>query len=383
MTTRIALLPLASTLHHRCGSAALSSTVLGESIVERQLRLLGSTGHACVVALLPEGAEPPTPPSTGPALRVARSGVEAAAALEGAERVTVLGHGVVLDPALLERLVTQESAIATRAPAEGWERIDGEEHWAGALVLDGAVTRAVLAGLGEWDAQATLLRRAVQDGVPRHAVPPDSIAHGFEDGGLERLLEGRSRLRLARDDGVTTPAVQPLLGRWARWLAGALLRPVLASDGVAGAVGFGALFAAARGQGGLAGLLLVLFVLAAGAALAVRRLTVRPTDGLAKALALGAALVPLVAAVAEASGKFLLPMAVWAGALAGVLSLLTPRGLPRSLRLDALAGLFALGAATAGPTVALAFVALAASSWRVWRPARRERLWRLWRGGRD
>ena len=381
MTARYALLPLASTLHHRSDAGALGSAALGESVLERQLRLLRASGHDRIVALLPEGASRPPALLVGPDLVVATSGREAAARLADVDHVLMLGHGVVADRSVLDGLRRHDAAVATRPPAAGWERIDGDEHWAGVLILPGASARAVLEGLGDWDAQATLLRRAVQDGVPRLAIPPDKVAHGFAEGGLIRLLQERAHRRLARDDGMTSVPAQVLLRRAARSVADALARPVPVSDAAVVLPAVAALAAGASGRPVLAGLLMLGTVLAGGAASAVRRLADRPIRRVLLGVSAVVALVPLLCAVAS-SQAVLLPVLLWAGGLLGVLGLVTRRGLPAVLRLDALAGLFTVLSALCDPVVALAGIALAVAACRVSRRPVRARLRRLWADGR-
>ena len=200
MPGRTALVLTTSTLHHRRG---VSSAV----VLERQVRLLRATGHERVLLLGRKGwcgvdSEWIADPS------------EAADRLTGADRVTVLGHAVVLTEAAVHSALAVEG-LATREPAEGWERIDAADGWAGVLSAPAALVVDALRRLGEWDAQGTLLRRAVQAGLPRIRVGNHELAHGFAPDEWHRLLNSQRADRLAFGPRLLSPPAQAVADRLA------------------------------------------------------------------------------------------------------------------------------------------------------------------------
>ena len=219
MPPRAALLPLSSVLHRDAEADACARPLLGRSLLDHQVRLLRETGHDPIVLLGPTGGVVPALQARD--VRVARSAADAADLLQDADRVTLLGHGVLMAPSLLseERLLV--------CPAQpGWERIDAQRAWGGALVLPAEVVCATLDELGDWDAQATLLRVAVQHGVRPHPVTAAEVVHGFAGGGAATLLTGEAERRVARDDGLISTPVQRALRPLALSLAHRTTVPV-------------------------------------------------------------------------------------------------------------------------------------------------------------
>lgn len=305
MTGRTALVLLTSTLHHRASETP-------SLVVQRQLGLLRATRHDRIVLL---GGVVPTRSRD---IFCVSSGSDAASLLVDAERVTVLGHAVVTTEASLWRLLVLGDALATRCPADGWERIDAEDHWAGVLQCSGALIRDTLADLGDWDAQATLLRRAVQAGVPRVPMDHTSLAHGYADANWHRLLESERAERLEQGPWLLTRAVQELADRAALWIDSrtsrassiCLLATLLFASLALGAAiaGFSALAAGA----------LVPIVLSSGGAVAAARLDGRPPWPPALIALVSLAAVPFVLALGDGGGL----VAVAAAASAGLAVLL-------------------------------------------------------------
>ena len=124
---------------------------------------------------------------------------------------TLLGHGVLMMPSLLAHGAGPAEGLLVRHSGMGWERIDGERDWAGALRLPAEVVHAALLDLGEWDPQATLLRVAVQRNAQQRQVATDEVAHGFDGGGAAVLMAADAERRVRRDDGLISLSVQRLL----------------------------------------------------------------------------------------------------------------------------------------------------------------------------
>ena len=219
MPVRPALLPLASALHHDVEAAALERVILGRSLLDHQLRLLRESGHDPIILLAFNGEALPACDMKG--VRLARSGVEAAKLVGAAEMATLLGHGVLMMPSLLAHGAGPAEGLLVRHSGMGWERIDAERDWAGALRLPAEVVHAALLDLGEWDPQATLLRVAVQRNAQQRQVATDEVAHGFDGGGAAVLMAADAERRVRRDDGLISLSVQRLLRPVAMWLSNA------------------------------------------------------------------------------------------------------------------------------------------------------------------
>lgn len=116
------------------------------------------------------------------------------------DRVLLLAENLLLpSEALASLLVAGPSSmlVLPSVPAtSGFERIDNEANWAGALSLPGGSVLATLDMLGDWDLSLTVLRRAVQENVRRVALSPELVMDG--------------RLTLVRDQASADIALQAL-----------------------------------------------------------------------------------------------------------------------------------------------------------------------------
>ena len=368
MTGRVALVLTTSTLHLRHGVAPFG-------VLERQLRLLAATGHHRVILL---GGER----NAGGVW--AADGEAAAEALEGAEAVTVLGHATVATEAAVERIV-RAGAIAARADGEGWERIDSTDGWAGVMRLPGGLVRATLRELGEWDAQATLLRRAVQADLPRLAVEEGATAHGFAPAECEALLAGERAGRLAVGPVALTERGQALADRLARWLDRRTVRAASVALLCVAVLCLAVLGSAVAGWVLVAAFLLPVSAFAGGVAASAARLDRRsPWPGPAGALA-GVALAPPVLAIPGMSvvvGGGAPILAFWTAALLAATLLITSRRQAGHwLRLDTAAFAIAGGLAALGSAATVMWSAPILLLTTLLSPAARRRLtghWRRW-----
>jgi hypothetical protein len=95
------------------------------------------------------------------------------------DRVLLLAEALVLPPEALASLVGGDGEAMLTLPSVPatalFERIDGQAMWAGAALLSGGRLLATLDMLGDWDLVLTLLRRAVQAGLPRIELSPDLV----------------------------------------------------------------------------------------------------------------------------------------------------------------------------------------------------------------
>lgn len=376
MPTRAALLPLSSALHCDVPAGALERPILGRSLLDQQLRLLRETGHDPVVLLAPGGEAIPPCDRTG--VRLARSAAEGAAALEAADAVTLLGHGVLMAPSLLSDGARDAESLLVRPSCAGWERIDGERGWAGALVLPTSVVRGALLDLGDWDVQATLLRVAVQRGVRQHRVGSDEVAHGFNGGGAAVLMAADAERRAARDDGLVSRPVQRFLRPLAIELAHRSTVP-LAEMALALSTG-ASVIAAVIAMPVVAFALGLLATVMLSLTLAERRLRRVGEDDVRALSLLALASLPVLSAWAVVGGV----APLFGVALCALVSVQSDRdGLRSPMRLDVVLAALALGTAGVGlmSTLALGLLLLAFAP--VLRPAVRRRVRHLVRHLRD
>jgi len=129
---------------------------------------------------------------------------------------TLAGYG---PPALL--------ALPSVSATSGFERIDAEAMWAGALLLPGEAVLATLDMLGEWDLGLTVLRRAVQMDARRVMLPAELVMDG-RLGLLQTQQNADAALEVlaAQDHGAggEGSSLRRLLAPLARLLVGELVR---------------------------------------------------------------------------------------------------------------------------------------------------------------
>ncbi|WP_076071069.1 hypothetical protein [Sphingomonas montana] len=201
--------------------------LLGRTVVEHQARQAVGAGATHLVLLVERMPSALTAAldrlrRDGVSIEVARTIGDAADRFHPDERLLLIADGCVADQVMLDMLAMQPAPALMTVPDQPdtveYERIDAQCRWAGLGVLDGAAVRSTAAMLGDWDAQSTLLRRAVQAGARRVACAPAAdgrpriaIRHQALDGLDRQLLRG-SRV----------PA-----GRWPRrWLFALVDGPV-------------------------------------------------------------------------------------------------------------------------------------------------------------
>ncbi len=111
----------------------------------------------------------------------------------------------------LGRLMEEDDSAVLTVPDdeahEAFERIDGNNRWAGVAKVEAHTLGSTAAMLGDWDLQSTLLRRAIQAGA---RLLPSTAAEGrgpFLASGEEAMAGYERRLlvasRTAREDAVS------------------------------------------------------------------------------------------------------------------------------------------------------------------------------------
>ncbi len=133
------------------------------------------------------------------------------------DRLILIAENLVIPPELMSSLIEGNVPALLTLPVvpatSGFERIDGEAVWAGAMAVNGQAVLATVDMLGEWDLGLTLLRRVVQDGARRIQLSPELVM----DGRLTQVRDQQSAdvaLQVLAEQGQSTVAGQEsVLGR--------------------------------------------------------------------------------------------------------------------------------------------------------------------------
>jgi hypothetical protein len=181
----------------------------GQSLLEYQARLALEAGAQNVLILADSPALDLTRiverVSAGEAARVTLvpDMVSLSRALSPGDQAIVLAENLVVPPeaigALLEAGPAAMLALPDAPATARFERIDAQTMWGGAIALPAANILATLDMLGDWDLVLTLLRRAVQAGIPRVVLSPETVMDG--------------RLTLASDQATADLALESLSDR--------------------------------------------------------------------------------------------------------------------------------------------------------------------------
>jgi hypothetical protein len=230
--------------------------LLGRTVIEHQVRQAVGAGAAHLVLLVERMPAALTAAldrlrRDGIVIDVARTIGDAADRFHPDERLLLIADGCVADQPMLDALAAlAPPALMTlpdRPDTGEYERIDATCRWAGLGLFDGAAIRSTAAMLGDWDAQSTLLRRAVQAGARRVDCGttadgrPRIAFHAQALDGLDQLLLRRSRVPARRwpRRWLFATIDGPLSG----WLARRAVDPWPVAIGATALAGLGALAA--------------------------------------------------------------------------------------------------------------------------------------------
>ncbi len=152
------------------------------------------------------------------------------------DRVFILADAMLIPQSALAALAAGAAPrllVAPHVAATQWlERIDAEDGWAGAALVEGVLVLDTIDMLGEWDLMSTLVRAAVQQGAGRLVISPEHAMHGElvrieDDGGADRALEA---IASAPDPtpGARTGPLARLVAPVGKALAGIIVRRQIA-----------------------------------------------------------------------------------------------------------------------------------------------------------
>lgn len=151
----------------------------GRTLLEYQVRCAVAAGAAPVVIMVER-----LPVALNAAIERLRDeglpvvpvsdGIEAASRFEAGSLILMIADGLAPDFGLLTRLADHAEPAVGLVPDDEahahFERVDAQNRWAGAALVDAHLLGSTAAMLGDWDLQSTLLRRAVQEGAIRIAA---------------------------------------------------------------------------------------------------------------------------------------------------------------------------------------------------------------------
>ena len=207
--------------------------VAGKTLAQRQLEFVLAAGSERVIALgdgasteavaLRQGAE-----GAGARFDVMRDGHRLLGALGASDELLVLAPGVLADsPAAMDMLAKGNKVLvlpaASGIPA-GFERIDLERAWAGALLIPGSLVERLSELPDDFEPTAALLRVALQARMREVRLPDELMADGsWAKVGDEETTGSRDEAWLRRNlMPAPTKAVSPWLARTSLNLFGAL-----------------------------------------------------------------------------------------------------------------------------------------------------------------
>ncbi|RKF23281.1 hypothetical protein D6851_02045 [Altericroceibacterium spongiae] len=232
---RIALISL---LHHTDDDPSAlrgSLSLAGRSVALRQLEFALALGCERILCLAPEQDVSlhilqKTAEKRGARFRVVASARACIGAAHAEDSVLALADGLLpeaLEPFdLLEEGTGILTLNAEKGVPAGFERIDGEKAWAGAMMLPGSLLERLAELPEDVDPQPALLRIGLQAGIRERSISDDLVADGrwlmlqkrIDLEALEPLWLSRS-VPDSRNFAPTGHAVSWILRRWGTSLA--------------------------------------------------------------------------------------------------------------------------------------------------------------------
>ena len=153
----------------------------GRTLLEYQVRCAFAAGAAPIVVVVER--MPQALQDAFERLRLDGIGVfavsdvnDAVSRFEAGSMILLIGDGVAAPADLIAQLAEDAEPVVATVPDDEmhamFERIDAEARWAGVALVDARLLGSTAAMLGDWDLHSTLLRRTIQEGALRVAMPP-------------------------------------------------------------------------------------------------------------------------------------------------------------------------------------------------------------------
>ncbi|HEX7854081.1 MAG TPA: hypothetical protein VF503_10330 [Sphingobium sp.] len=157
----------------------------------------------------------------------------------GSDRILLIGDGHILPSPYIELLPQSEGNRLLILPSgpgtQTFERIDGSQMWAGALVASAPTLLGILDMLGDWDLPLTLVRQAVQEGCARVSCDMADVFDGRIAVATDQAVADAATQALARSPGRSN-AVADDSDDWPVGKPAALIAPFAIRHGIAPAM---------------------------------------------------------------------------------------------------------------------------------------------------
>jgi len=222
---RAALISIAGQPRDAAGGGPLR--VAGKTLARRQLDFALAAGCGRIV-VLGDGGSPEAialrhaAEAAGARFQAIGSGHGLLGAVSAADELLVLAPGLLPDATAAIALLEKGPAVlvlpAAPGVAAGFERIDLERAWAGALVVGGGLVERLAELPPDSEPAPALLRIALQAGVPERRLPEALLADGAWSMVADEASTGPDRAWLRRN----LPPARPTAP--SGWLARQVLR---------------------------------------------------------------------------------------------------------------------------------------------------------------
>ena len=245
---RVALLSLVERTERQSDGARGELLVGGRPLIGHQLAQALALGCRRIAVLVDQavadlGTLRDAAERAGAQLHIIGSGIDLVPLVTPADDLIVLADGLFASPDAVLALLAQEQGVLCfpidEGLAAGFERIDINRAYAGAMHLPGRLVSRLGDLPGEWSVPSALMRLAVQAGVPLRPAPAQLLAAGGW-----RLLANEADAHRAEQDWVRmhVPANEIVMpGAWLANLGVRKLGPTLLHAGTRPAlIGVGA-----------------------------------------------------------------------------------------------------------------------------------------------
>ena len=220
---RVALLSLVERTERQPDGARGELFVGGRSLIGHQLAQALALGCRRIVILVDQSIADLAPlrnaaERVGAQVHTIGSSIDLVRLVTPADELIVLADGLFASPDAVLMLLGQEQGVLCfpidEGLAAGFERIDINRAYAGAMHLPGRLVSRLADLPGEWSVPSALMRLAVQAGVPLRPAPAQLLAAGGW-----RLLSSEADAHRAEEDWVRMHVPAGDIAMPGAWLA--------------------------------------------------------------------------------------------------------------------------------------------------------------------
>ena len=225
---RVALLSLVERAERHSDGGRGELLVGGRPLIEHQLAQALALGCRRIAVLVDQAVADLGPlrhaaARVGAQLHIIGNGIDLVPLVTPADDLIVLADGLFASPDAVLALLGQEQGVLCFPIDEGlgagFERIDINRAYAGAMHLPGRLVSRLADLPGEWSVPSALMRLAVQAGVPLRPAPAQLLAAGGW-----RLLANEADAHRAEQDWVRMHVPASAITMPGAWLANLAVR---------------------------------------------------------------------------------------------------------------------------------------------------------------